>query len=149
MQRGYRFWILCRSVFCLGGRTYAAIATDRASFSLFLFDVPDDNTRMRDASTGGTSTTVSPEAMSCCDRRCPRPVAASTAHTLPSPSTLVSQSINLLVWFLSDRELTKHRLIVADRDRCVGRLVRIDTNRRDHHQPPLWRGHIGGRGRHS
>jgi hypothetical protein len=33
-------------------------------------------------------------------------------------------------------EHAEHRLVIVDRDRRVGHLVRIDTNRRDHHQPP-------------
>jgi hypothetical protein len=60
-----------------------------------------------------------------------RPHPAVTIHRLCPVDELCC-----LVLVCSDRDLTNHDLRTVDSDRCVGRLVRVDTNRRDHHQPP-------------
>jgi hypothetical protein len=58
----------------------AATATEKASFGSFWLVFPDCSSRTRAASLGGTSSTCSPAAASCCASRFPSPAAPSIAQ---------------------------------------------------------------------
>src|SRR5262249_54929982 len=58
----------------------ATIAAERASCGSFFDDFVESSTRTLADNVGGTSTTSSPAATSCCARRYPSPDADSIAH---------------------------------------------------------------------
>jgi hypothetical protein len=80
----------------VAGERSAATATERASFSSFLFDVPLDSSRTRAPSLGCTSMTCSPAATSCWASTWPRPPAPSTAQVRSGQPA--AQSSSLVAW---------------------------------------------------
>ena len=78
----------------LAGERSAATATEKASFGSFLPVSPACSSRTRAASLGGTSSTCSPAATSCCASRCPSPAAPSTAQVRSGQAAAHASSVS-------------------------------------------------------
>ena len=105
----------------------AVIATEVASLGSFLWERFELNSRVRAANVAGTSTTVSPAVISCWASKNPSPSAPSIAHNRRSNGSAHAKSCDVCAR-VAHTHACQFVFVVANHDRRVGRLVRVDTD---------------------